>query len=272
MRQYLLTFLFCPFSLLAQTNVYHPIPDSAAVWAEEGVYLVSSDPFDLNYFERSYVTDGDTMIGSYIYTRIHSNYHDYLYFYGYGHFYYSYTLYLMRQDTASRKVYLYMNGGDTLLYDYNLNVGDILPPSFKLLWSNNTTITVSSIDSVQVGTVYHKRIRTSLGFWDLIEGVGSNQGFIPVMLDFEAGDNYIRCFSRNGITAYSYSSFTGNCQPLGSSEQSIASALAISPNPSSGSHSILTAAAQALESLKCIIRWDSGSGWKLLLPPNSGLI
>jgi len=219
----------------SQTNVYYPIPDSAAVWYEEGVFLVSSTPLDLDYFKQSYSTGNDTMIGSYTYTKIHRNYYEYAIYMNIGQGVYNYTLYLLRQDTATRRVYLYRNGSDTLLYDYSLSVGDTVPASYKIRdWNPSMIITITAIDSVLVGGNYHKRLNTNIGFLKYIEGVGSNQGFIPVMLDFEAGDNDIMCFSVNGIFQYSNLNWSGPCLPLSQNEITTNDFVSVYPNPSSG--------------------------------------
>ena len=165
----------------AQFNVYHPFPDSNAVWG------MGAGCTDWNCGTYRYVQDyiaGDTVIDGNAYKNIGQSVSiDYegcsctipedL---GEG---------FLREDTAARKVYWRFPGStaDTLLYDFTLELGDTL----RGLYGNSgmcssTVFTVQSIDSVPVGSSYRKRINfTSIDFdscspTSIIEGVGSTTG------------------------------------------------------------------------------------------------
>ena len=73
-----------------------------------------------------------------------------------------------------KKVYFFENGNDTLAYDFNLNIGDTLPVTCLNVLNNNY---VQSIDSVLVGSQYHKRFwisdDNSINYASLIEGLNN---------------------------------------------------------------------------------------------------
>src|SRR5664279_2989016 len=121
------TFFFVT-SAFPQTNVYHPFPDSDAVWNEDywqegecGIY----PPCDrINDF--SYIISGDTVINSKSYHKLYmpfvirSSYgwtpcgcSDYLRGIGYNGG--------IRQDTSNKKVWFIDHGAalEYLLYDFN---------------------------------------------------------------------------------------------------------------------------------------------------------
>ena len=88
------------------------------------------------------------------------------------------------------------------MYDFNLNIGDTLPPSYNY-GSNNSVI---GIDSTLVGNNYHKRfLLKSLSApssqdssYALIEGIGSTYGlYNSIVPPFESGSQ-LNCFGHNG--------------------------------------------------------------------------
>ena len=64
----------------------------------------------------------------------------------------------MREDTITQKVYVFDQSynHDTLLYNFNLSLGDTLPLSY-LHQHQMDTIYVTMIDSFFDGTVYRKQ-------------------------------------------------------------------------------------------------------------------
>ncbi len=64
-----LLFLSISFSISGQTNIYHPFPDSNAIWTEE---TACSGCFTFNIIHRwrQFSIEGDTIIGSYDYKKI----------------------------------------------------------------------------------------------------------------------------------------------------------------------------------------------------------
>ncbi|MCD4747660.1 MAG: hypothetical protein K8R58_15300, partial [Bacteroidales bacterium] len=162
-------YLFIFYSAEAQTNVYHPFPDSNVVWV--GTSWYNYPPTDVIYNDYNLYISGDTIIGSNIYHKLYQN--------GYiwatcpppGYYYFGQYFGAFRQDSANKKVYFFENGNDTLAYDFNLNIGDTLPVTCLNVLNNNY---VQSIDSVLVGSQYHKRFwisdDNSINYASLIEG------------------------------------------------------------------------------------------------------
>ncbi|HEX7413365.1 MAG TPA: hypothetical protein VF411_04905, partial [Bacteroidia bacterium] len=242
----ILTFLFVFKIGQGQTNVYHPFPDSNAVWNETSWYYNNGLPPPI-YNPNIVFLAGDTVISTIHYKKLLSS--------GYRYatvtsnsccVYYNAYAGAIRQDTIHKKVY-YRNYSstsvDTLLYDFNLNVGDTLPKSYI----NNYLIVsnfVSSIDSILIGTSYRKQYHISVrgggnsNYVSLIEGIGSTFGLTyPLYPPLENGYN-LNCFSQNNVTLYPNSS--GSCSlALGIKEQKeSAFTFSIYPNPSSGNISI----------------------------------
>jgi hypothetical protein len=88
---------------------------------------------------------------------------------------------------------------EQLLYDFDLQVGDMLPLT-KINFMDN--LLVSSIDSVWVLDSWRKRIYFNQGASWIIEGIGHNAGFlesIPPML--ECSHTFI-CLKLNGESAF----------------------------------------------------------------------
>ena len=175
----------------AQTNVYHPFPDSdcqwnVTSWSRNGGSTITNDSYSL-------VISGDTIIGSFVYHKLYQS--------GYkytvpapgpplpGQFYGKFYAGAFRQDIPNRKVYLHKNGVDKLAYDFNLKVGDTLKTCLSTFGSDGVHIT--SIDSVLVGNKYHKAFNTQCGSnYKLIEGIGSTFGaFEPIFCRFEQGSD-----------------------------------------------------------------------------------
>jgi hypothetical protein len=198
----------------AQTNVFHPMPDSNAIWHEilsTGTYVDGDNPcFDCMDYQ--YQIIGDTIVGS--------NTHHKLYRVGYGYNYTSqngcsqqlnciwtntdYYLGCFREDTAARKDY-YIYPADTtesLLYDFTLNVGDTLRISIH---GPQQTGVVQKIDSIMVGTDYRKRwiLDTSDVEYiaTFIEGIGNTLGLLANFSYFEQ-NQHLLCFTQNTITLY----------------------------------------------------------------------
>ena len=226
-----LVFIF--FGCSGQTNVYHPFPDSDAVWRVNwyvNYYNTNNDycsGLDANY---DYSIGGDTTINAMTYKKIIRS--GFTFFTNCDNFLYGYVGGL-RQDTLQKKVFFrpWNINIDTLIYDFSLNVGDTLK-SYLLYWHTSPPITIYSIDSVLVGNQYRKR-------WNLctpncaqiIEGVGSNYGLLEQLVNFESGGD-LTCFLINNNKLYPDT--TSPCVPLGINEIKNPFLFTASPNPSSG--------------------------------------
>ncbi|MCW3083565.1 MAG: hypothetical protein JWP12_931 [Bacteroidetes bacterium] len=221
MKRLLLLFFFC-FSLSfvkAQSSVYHSFPGAGALWRE------NSGDYNCNCCRDYQVNiDGDTIIsgttyhklkwagiiydspnpattgssGSYWGCQLGSLY-SYYYLHNSTSIYYPGAF---REDVSNKKVYFIPAGEltDTLLYDFNLSVGDTLPGSYTHPTIVSTD-TVSSIDSVLIGSIYHKRFNISQtanpgpAYVSIIEGVGSTFGFLGILMPPFEIQNVLDCFT-----------------------------------------------------------------------------
>lgn len=227
----ILCFLFAQ-SLSAQTPDYLTNGakwriNSAATWGECWTY-------------KQYVVEitGDTVIGSFTYKKmIH---------HGFYHYMppvpspsvscppdetFSLPYSFIRQDSLKLYVYDHIFGFDTLLYDFDLQIGDTLPLSFN---NSATDITITNISALQVGTetrkVFHLN-NPSNTFIDtsLVEGIGHYWGLTGPFNPFEYWEELI-CFSLNDTTYFP--SFGAFCDlNVGIDEIENAFNILIFPNP-----------------------------------------
>jgi len=236
MKKWSFIFTFTVTVVLAfgQTIGYHPFPDSNAFWGQTFWYINPSN-YCTDYDDQSLYISGDTTIGAYTYHKLYLN--------GYWsefcvppnipfppYYYVGQYWGAFRQDVANKKVYLNNYGNDTLAYDFNLNVGDTLRPSF-INWFNY----VLSIDSVLVGSQYNKRFWLSDGWHPnyaaLMEGIGNTQGaFNHLMYPFEAGSN-LWCLNVNDQTVWSDNSSSPCTLITRTDDFKIQNHIVISPNP-----------------------------------------
>jgi hypothetical protein len=144
----------------------------------------------------------------------------------------------IRQDIPQKKVYFLplSQTHDTLLYDFNLYIGDTLPVTYNTGNDGLGVINVvSSIDSVWVGSHFSKRYwisaNLSPNYAALIEGIGSTTGLLNKIIPmFEWGCNLF-CFSQNGATVYPDTNYL--CPVVSINENALPDNLpiTISPNP-----------------------------------------
>lgn len=229
----------------AQTSVYHPFPDSNAVW---GMVSGCSDMIQQcsNSMYIQYNFAGDTSIEGNTYKVVHEVVgqdpggccgppEDL----GPG---------FLRDDTAARKVYWRIPGmnADTLLFDFTLELGDTLGG----LYGNTglcvgAVITVQSIDSVLVGVSFRKRINFSATDpcqqTSIIEGVGSTNGLTACYATPNTFSILLMCFTVNGELLYMSPCGEPDMQACGEFPSSIAGPSPVfkpvghvTPNPSIG--------------------------------------
>lgn len=134
----------------------------------------------------------------------------------------------LRDDTIQKKIFFRLpnSSSDTLLYNFNLNVGDTVKSFLSSLDCNNGQIV--AIDSILIGNNYRKRFKLSCNPTYIIEGIGATTGLLEKFGSFEtAGD--LLCFSVNNQTLYPNNN---TCQPLAANPvQKIDLELKLSPNP-----------------------------------------
>ena len=241
----LFTFLALVFCLngKAQTNIYHPFPDSNAVWNE----TFYTPPVGFTNYNGYYIyfLAGDTIISSLDYKKVLTTgtwvYSSSLN--GFVNYFQNKYVGAIRQDILNKKVYFCDSSSitDRLLYNFNLNVGDTLPITF-----NNTVNTnyVSSIDSILIGTSYRKQFHISKAgaytspdsnYTVLIEGIGSACGLIdPIIPGGPWNYTRLNCFSQNNRVVYSpygHCDSTLSIKTINTQE----TIFNIYPNPSNGS-------------------------------------
>ena len=115
--------------------------------------------------------------------------------------------FLLRQDSAQRKVFILINNQENILYNFNKVVGDTLKAlDLSTGPSAIYTYTVIAIDSVLLlDNKYHKRFRYSTYNWNYaIEGVGGEWGLLtPYFTVFETGRETI-CLGTNRTSTIIY--------------------------------------------------------------------
>lgn len=194
----LLIFITKAFGTQAQSWIYHPFPDSNAVWNWHyyTYYCTPWTPIDEEY---SYTLDGDTVIGSMQYHKIITPF-----------VHVNNTLCgvsnnvgykgCIRQSIIDKKVYCILPNDtiEHLIFDFNIQVGDSIP---TIPYPCYSKIFVSQIDSVLIGTTYRKRwVGSGLV---IIEGIGANWEFLNPMCEIiDRVTGMLTCFRQNGTTIY----------------------------------------------------------------------
>jgi len=221
-----------------QTNVYQPFPEDSASWVFDGWNSLSGG---YNH-STIYKMKGDTIINSTSYNKIYIQTLTFYYInyppnpiVGYNNFSIEHYWGGIRQDSINKKVYLILPtmNSDTLLFDFNLIIGDTLPPSY--LNNQGGSNIVTGIDSIQIGNKYHKKFNFNVSnpyIWvdSFIEGIGSWAGLDNIYQAFEGGSD-LACFNENSVGG----EYSGECviEPFTVSIHNISLVLnfKISPNP-----------------------------------------
>lgn len=191
-----------PLALKAQASDYHPLP------LENGSWCMTSVCIDFGCGDWGYITttaDGDTLLDGSSYSVMVS--HATPMTSGTCCFPpdVSTTAYLL-EDTTAKKVYLRTDfiNEDSLLYDFNLNVGDTLRG--YLASCATATLSVLSIDSVLVGGAYNKRINfDTTDVCDrlaVIEGVGATTGLLACFSEPWDSGITLQCLTVDGTLQY----------------------------------------------------------------------
>lgn len=215
----------------SQTNIYHPFPDTNAIWVGE---RQTFDGLECYIYDKyNMFIDGDSTIGSYTYHKLYQNGFKYSNCPPPGFYYFKQLKGFFRQDIPNKKVYINHNGMDTLAYDFNLHAGDTLPPSFL----NGTTYYVESVDSILVGNSYRKMFWLSnynaTYYLRLIEGIGSDHGLLAPMLEnWSEHSNLLYCIYEDGDVLWKYYSNGYGCNLITSIEDKLEySKVSVQPNP-----------------------------------------
>lgn len=199
----------------AQTYVPFPTSGDSAVWFQSYSSINSNGYYEL-------FIDGDTIIDGLEYVKIYETYDGSMPGY-----------YLAAIREANKVVYLRSMSfnnltADTILYDFNVQVGDTL----NWFGMEGLFVYVSAIDSVLVNGIHRKRFQLiSEMTWDfyLIEGIGSTSGLIPGYIEFEGG-TFLHCFRLNGNIIWQNSQWNTGCY-VSTNELKGNSKITINPNP-----------------------------------------
>jgi hypothetical protein len=182
---YLFLVMICATSLVAQD--YVPFPQSAE-W--NNVFIWQDGPTSPSiYFNEFILQDQDTIIAQYTYRKLFDQVGSQLAYVG------------ALRETTDKRIFYYPKSDTTehLLYQFGMQVGDTLH-----IHRSGIVTTVQTIDSVLVGTTYHKRylmhsLVTMFGpeYW--IEGIGSTKGLLFPHDGFEFENmNWLCSFHSNG--------------------------------------------------------------------------
>jgi hypothetical protein len=237
----------------SQSSVYHHFPDSGFIWIEEFTrapdgQCCCSSSVCTNYFSYQHYLSGDSITGGYRYQHLYetgfvirtnsgnvtcttNNYSPcYQYF---NHF----DCALIREDSAARQVFILMPGDtmEELFYDFNMNVGDSVRG--KIGSGMNY---VSAIDSVQVGTDFHKRYWVTVfggnqlgydsAYATITEGLGGSQGVMMPLMPVDSSFGNMICAYNQNVPVWPASQ-PGCLLPTGNRPDVIAAGLAVFPNP-----------------------------------------
>ncbi len=205
----------------SQTSIYHPFPDSNAIWNVHHAY--GEGLYDCY----SYFINGDTMINSLPYHKIYVSGYEQGFYWCFGG-----TLTLnrycgaFRQDKNFRKVYMVQPDSSTevIYFDFSVSKSD----SVVVLYGYPTS--VFDVDSIVIDGNYRKElIIPSLDFpEEIIEGIGSSiGGFFPHSIQVE-NDWWLECFDQDGEMLYGF----GPCTIYnGINEQKPDQPVSLYPNP-----------------------------------------
>lgn len=180
-RQYLvlIIMLISVFDTFSQSN-YIPLKLNDAHYLYE---CTSTLNFCKSTSSHKYI--GDTIINTYTYNVIKSEYYKYPACSALVDF--VTPISFVRNDSVNRKVYYYdvSNLKDTIMYDFSLQIGD----TFRSPFFNETIL--FSIDSMQVNTIWHKVYLFKKEYiggitmsFPIIEGIGGSLGFFKSIIFF----------------------------------------------------------------------------------------
>ena len=178
------------FPLVGSTQTYYPLPLDNAIWQDE---LHTSHA---GLFWHWYVRypAGDTIINGYKYRQFLTDDQSFSISLQGDSSSNAYTWYeyAIRQDTQEKKVFVipFFTNQEYLLYDFSLGIGDSLEGYL-----------ITTVDSILVGDGSYRR-RIHFGGEFLIEGIGSTNGFIPEVPEYQLSviHYYLDCMTQGNTT------------------------------------------------------------------------
>ncbi len=213
----ILMLLYFAYNSNAQTYVPFPTSADTAVWLQRAgnVNINMGAAFTVELRAK-----GDTIFDGKVYTKIY-----------YNNYYYA-SIRAESKIIYLRDLNSYNINIDTILYDFNIQVGDTVK------WFGTENLfekpIISSVDSILIDGIYRKRYEinsiNSLQPFSIIEGIGSNSGLLPLYNTFESYQELV-CFTLNGSTIYTE---PGNPTCIVSTNQiKQTDNISIHPNPTS---------------------------------------
>jgi len=189
---------------IGQSYKYHPFVFPNSQWNEISWEAPEPPSYCALSYKYSLFISKDTLINNQNYYKIYKSGRSYANCPYTAQPYENIYVGAIRQDSVHKKVSFvpYENSTDTLLYDFNLNIGDTLPQTYN---NYKGHYYVLKTDSALVGKVYHKRFLLGLVGQaakvdtnvSIIEGIGSTYGLFNLMMPpFESG-TYLVCYSAN---------------------------------------------------------------------------
>ncbi len=238
------TFSLLPVFCSAQFNTYHPFPDSNAVWSEDS--LNCSCGMGCDDWGYAFVVKGDTIVNGHTYRKVYQNtgYWSSTCSVSFTVNFFTNSFFGAYREDSAKHVYAcctsYLGSHDSLLYDFNMKVGDTVKSYTVHNFMMPGTTIVQTIDSVLVGATYRKRFNFDTGSSfpqapAIIEGVGSSQGLFDFLIPpFEIYAT-LDCFTQNNLNLFPMN-FLRNCGVYAAIDQPKQSDAGISvyPNPGSG--------------------------------------
>lgn len=228
----------------SQTNSYF---NNNPCWQIKRMCQVGSNCFKVDYY--NYFINGDSLIGSTQYKKVYSKGHGNHQYFAMGpppagnpcvgppSTTYTLTAFAFLIRSSAKKIYVYISG-DTLLYDFNLNVGDTLPTTFNNFSGSN--IKVTSIDSINTLNGWMKRFQLSGSSTSthLVEGMGHYGGLIELLpINVTSCGWTLECYSQNNTTYYPTSGPSCLLSTKIKEELSVNKPV-IYPNPSEGKYQL----------------------------------
>lgn len=227
-----------------------PPPSENPYWIEKHAGLSMSDwiEYDIVVYYKS-----DTVIGSQTYNRLYRNGNWTSIYTLPPYYHYSGTLNeelfaVLRQDTTTRKVYVFDNNTEVLLYDFkNLAAGAEYPNTHNNPSYMSDTLVVVSEDSTQLNNAMHRiwnlghrhnGVVSDSAFVSIIEGIGSTFGLLAQLVPpFENFDE-LKCFYSDSTGIYPDSLLICD-RTFGLEDQIREIKIKVYPNPADRALSIL---------------------------------
>jgi len=202
------------FELFSQN--YYPFPDTNTAWN-----IVGDNDFTSDQWHFRYAIYGDTIINSILYTKVYEMYDSTI-------LHPNSTYFAAIRENENKQIFCLLPGfSESILYDFNLNVGDtiyyniggVLGHSDVDFWDENHYRIIIEKDSMLMLNNQYRRKWVLEGnfsnqIW--IEGIGSISWyglFNPLITHlFTNGDGYqFACFKQNDTVFYLNNMFCDQC-------------------------------------------------------------